>query len=470
MRTFRSDDFLLQTETARRLYFEYAKSLPIVDYHNHLPPSDIAGNRTFANITEAWLEDDHYKWRAMRTWGISEAYCTGTASPRDKFMKWAEVVPYTLGNPLYHWTHMELENPFGIRQRLNPRSADSIYEEATAKLQTPPFRVRSLLERRRVEVVCTTDDPCSELEEHRLCKNENFGVTVLPTFRLDEFLQTWAGPRFEAALGRLSESTGTEILELESYLEALESRHEFFHRAGCRLSDAGISEFRYVTPDMARAVESFRAVLAGSDVLANDHANLSSIILFHVSSLNARKGWVQQMHLGALRDANSRKVSALGQGKGFDSIGRYDNTLALSHFLDALNRENLLAKTILYNLNPADNEVMTTMAANFNEGDIRGKVQHGAAWWFLDQKNGIEAHLTSVSSLGMLSSFVGMLTDSRSFLSFSRHEYFRRILCNFLGQQVEEGSLPHDLELLGDIVQRVCYHNAKEYFPFNQTT
>jgi len=463
VKSFLTEEFLLQSETARALYFDHAESLPILDFHNHLPPEDIARNRCFANLTEAWLEDDHYKWRAMRTWGIDESFCTGDADPREKFLRWAEVVPYTLGNPLYHWTHMELANPFGIKHSLNLSSASEVYEQASALLQTPEFYVQGLLANRNVEVVCTTDDPTSTLEHH-LRSTSIRDLTVLPTFRVDALLETSDSTRFNEMLERLSRASSKSIGNFDDYCDAIEDRHTYFHDIGCRLSDAGVSSLQFVEP---RDVEkAFTLLRAGKTLDQQQQAVLSTATLLWVSELNARREWVQQFHLGALRDANSRKVEALGQGRGFDSIGGYDNTLALQGLLDRLNREDHLAKTILYNLNPADNEIFTTMAANFNEGDVRGKVQHGAAWWFLDQKHGIESHLMSVSSLGLLSCFVGMLTDSRSFLSFSRHEYFRRILCNFLGAQVESGEMPSDLDLLGDIVRRVCYYNAKDYFPF----
>lgn len=467
MKTFLTENFLLQSDTARQLYFDYAQYLPIIDYHNHLPPEDIADNRQFANLTEAWLEDDHYKWRAMRTWGIDEQFCTGSASAKEKFLRWASVVPYTVGNPLYHWTHMELLKPFGINQLLNEDSSEFVYSHATELLQTEDFSVQGLLRNRSVEVVCTTDDPASTLDHHQRCRDTMPAVKVLPTFRVDSLLKTDDVAGFNRTLNKLAEASDVVIQTYADFRTVLEHRHTYFHQQGCRLSDAGISDFQFVVPDDRLAEIAFSAIRNGKSLSPDEQLHLSSAALLIISELNARKGWVQQLHLGALRDANSRKVEALGQGRGFDSIGYYDNTLPLCRFLDYLNRQDLLAKTILYNLNPADNEVFSTMASNFNEGDCRGKVQHGAAWWFLDQKHGIEQHLTSVSSLGLLSCFVGMLTDSRSFLSFSRHEYFRRILCNFIGTDVEAGLLPRDLNLLGEIVQRVSYFNAKDYLPFD---
>lgn len=467
MTGFISENFLLQSYTARLLYFDYAQDLPIIDYHNHLPPEDIASNRQFNNLAEAWLEDDHYKWRAMRTWGVDEHYCTGNAPAREKFKQWANVVPYTVGNPLYHWTHMELLNPFGIDTLLKGESAAAIYAQANELLQTRDFRVRGLLRQRGVEVVCTTDDPASMLEHHQQCKTRDESLQVLPTFRVDGLLNTTDVAGFNRLLNRLEQASDLAIETFSDFCAALDQRHTYFHHHGCRLSDAGISDFQFVIPDGALVDSAFAALRDGNAVDPDGQRHLASAALVYISKLNAERGWVQQLHLGALRDANSRKVTALGQGRGFDSIGAYHNTLPLCLFLDYLNRNNRLAKTVIYNLNPADNEVFSTMAANFNEGDIRGKVQHGAAWWFLDQKHGIEQHLASVSSLGLLSCFLGMLTDSRSFLSFSRHEYFRRILCNFIGRDVEAGLLPRDMTLLGDIVRRVCYQNAKEYLPFD---
>ncbi len=463
---FINETFLLQSETARELYFDYAEPLPIIDFHNHLPPEDLANNRQFSNITEAWLEDDHYKWRAMRTWGVDESFCTGKASALDKFTQWASVVPYTVGNPLFHWTHMELSNPFGISQLLNSDTADSIYHQTNALLATPEFNTQGLLKQRKVEVVCTTDDPTSSLQYHQLAKTSCPDLAVLPTFRIDGLLCVDDANQFCNMVSRLEVSANSTIDILADFYDALQQRHEAFHQMGCRLSDIGISDFAFVEPRAAEAEAAFRKIGQGQPLDVEQQQQLYSAILIFVSQLNARRGWVQQLHIGALRDANRRKVAALGHGRGFDSIGSYNNTLSLRQYLDSLSGRDQLAKTILYNLNPADNEVFSTMASNFNEGDCRGKVQHGAAWWFLDQKQGIEQHLLSVSSLSLLSCFVGMVTDSRSFLSFSRHEYFRRILCNFIGDHVESGLMPKDINLLGDIVNRICYGNAKAFFPF----
>ncbi len=467
MKTFINENFLLQSDTAKQLYFNYAADLPIIDYHNHLPPQDVASNRQFANISEAWLEDDHYKWRAMRAMGINEKYCTGNASAQDKFKQWAKIVPYTIGNPLYHWTHMELQQPFGINEMLSANSADSIYQQTNELLANADFSSQGLLKNRNVELICTTDDPADSLQHHyNFAKQSQNSLTMLPTFRLDSLLATDDSQQFLKTLDRLSQSVDKVIISYQDLLDVIASRHQHFHNLGCRLSDVGISDFQFCSPSTSTVESAFSLIRIGKVLNSEQSVALSSALLIFISQLNADKGWVQQLHIGALRNANSQKVITLGYGKGFDTIGGYNNTLALRNYLDHLAGKEQLAKTILYNLNSADNEVFSTMAGSFNEGDIRGKVQHGAAWWFLDQKEGIENHFRSISSLGLLSCFVGMLTDSRSFLSFSRHEYFRRILCNFLANDVEQGLLPKDLPLLGEIISNISYYNAKNYFNF----
>ena len=472
MKTFINEDFLLQSDTAKQLYFNYAADLPIIDYHNHLPAQDVANNRQFANISAAWLEDDHYKWRAMRAMGINEKYCTGNANAKEKFMQWAKIVPYTIGNPLYHWTHMELQQPFGIQEMLNEKTAEGVYQQTNALLTQREFSSQGLLKQRNVEVICTTDDPADSLQHHRVFAEQQThhsqadALTMLPTFRLDSLLITDNVLQFNKSLDRLMQSSGQEISTYQDFLAVIESRHQHFHNLGCRLSDIGLSQFQFSLAKPKKVEGAFTLIRSGLALTAEQAIELASDILIFVSELNAKKGWVQQLHIGALRDANSKKVAALGHGKGFDTIGGYNNTLALRNYLDHLSGNQQLAKTILYNLNPADNEIFSTMAGTFNEGDIQGKVQHGAAWWFLDQKEGIESHFRSISSLGLLSCFVGMLTDSRSFLSFSRHEYFRRILCNYLAHDVEQGLLPKDLPLLGEIISNISYYNAKNYLNF----
>ena len=466
MTSFIDENFLLDSDVSRQLYFNVARDLPIIDFHNHLPPEDVAADRHFANLTEAWLEDDHYKWRAMRSWGVGEVYCTGSAPAEDKFLQWAGVVPHTLGNPLYHWTHMELQQYFGIDTLLDEKSAADVYQTANQLLQQEAYSVRGLLRQSNAKLICTTDEPDSDLAHHERYAASGGDCTMLPTLRLDSLLAVRDTEDWNQTVESLGAAADIEILCLEDFFRVLEQRHDFFHARGCRLSDVGISEFMFCEPSQALAHKGFAQLRAGDELGSDEAAHLVSSILLHLSRLNARRGWVQQLHLGALRDSNRRKVNELGQGRGFDSIGGWDNTIALGNYLDCLNREGQLAKTILYNLNPADNAIFSVLAGSFNEGDVRGKVQHGAAWWFLDQKQGIEEHLMSVSSLGLLSTFVGMVTDSRSFLSFPRHDYFRRIVCNFLGQQAAQGLLPKDYELLGDVVRRVCYQNAREYLPF----
>ncbi|GAB4026530.1 glucuronate isomerase [Spirosoma koreense] len=467
--TFLSDDFLLQTETARRLYHEYARPMPIIDYHCHLPPDQIAADKRFENITQLWLYGDHYKWRAMRTHGIDERYCTGDASDWEKFEKWAETVPYTLRNPLYHWTHLELKNPFGITDLLSPATARSIYD--TCNEQLPNLSTRQLLKHFDVRVVCTTDDPLDSLEHHRTIAKSNFTTKVLPTFRPDKAMAADDPAAFRAYVQRVGEVTNREIRTLTHYLDALKARHDYFGEMGCRLSDHGLE-----TIDAEPFVESeiqtiFTNLLLewqnGTNVLSpTDIRKFKSFMLVQFAEWDYEKGWTQQFHLGALRNNNVRRLRELGPDTGWDSIGDFPQAASLSRFLGGLDDRNKLAKTILYNLNPADNEVMATMTGNFNDGSVRGKIQFGSGWWFLDQKDGMEKQINALSNMGLLSAFVGMLTDSRSFVSYPRHEYFRRILCNIFGNEVESGELPNDVDWIGQIVQDICYRNAERYFGF----
>ena len=467
--TFLSDDFLLQTETARRLYHDYARPMPIIDYHCHLPPDQIAADKRFDNITQLWLYGDHYKWRAMRTHGIDERYCTGTASDWEKFEKWAETVPYTLRNPLYHWSHLELKNPFGITDVLNPTTARSIYDACNEQL--PQLSARNLLQHFDVRVVCTTDDPLDSLEHHRTIAQSNFSVKVLPAFRPDKAMAADDQKGFRAYVEKLATLTNREIRTLTHYLDALKSRHDYFGEMGCRLSDHGL-EMIYAEPYVESEIETIFtnllldwkggvAVLSPLDVL-----KFKSFMLVQFAEWDHEKGWTQQFHLGALRNNNIRRLRELGPDTGWDSIGDFPQAASLSRFLGGLDDRNKLAKTILYNLNPADNEVMATMIGNFNDGSVRGKIQFGSGWWFLDQKDGMEKQINALSNMGLLSAFVGMLTDSRSFVSYPRHEYFRRILCNIFGNEVENGELPNDIEWVGQIIQDICYRNAERYFGF----
>jgi glucuronate isomerase len=470
MKKFLSDDFLLQTKTAKTLYHDFAKEMPIIDYHCHLSPRDIAENRQFENLTKVWLEGDHYKWRAMRTHGVSEYYCTGMASDYEKFMKWAETVPYTMRNPLYHWTHLELKKFFGIDKILNPATAQEIFEICNEMLSKPEFTTKGILKSMKVETVCTTDDPMDSLEYHQLIADENFGTAIFPTFRPDKAIVEIDNPeKFNAYLDKLQQVSGIEIRKFKHLQEALNDRIDFFHGIGCRLADHGLETIYAEEFKESEIKEIFRTVREGKSIKGKEALKLKSAILAFLGERYAEKGWTQQFHLGALRNNNSRMKETLGADAGFDSIG--DNAIAapLAKFLDFLDSNDRLAKTIIYNLNPKDNEVIATMLGNFNDGSLRGKIQFGSAWWFLDQKDGMEKQLNTLSNMGLLSCFVGMLTDSRSFLSYSRHEYFRRILCNLLGNDIENGELPNDMAWIGKMVQDICYFNAKNYFNFTNS-
>lgn len=466
MKNFLDDNFLLQTETARTLFHEYAKQMPIIDYHCHLPPDQIAEDKSFENLAQIWLYGDHYKWRAMRTNGINEAYCTGDKSDYEKYEQWAATVPYTMRNPLYHWTHLELQRYFGVNEVLNPSTAKDIYEKCTALLQTPEYSVRGLLNKMNVKVVCTTDDPLDSLEYHQKIKEDGVEVKVLPTFRPDKAMAVENVANFVTYVGKLEAVVGRSLSTLEEYLGALKERHDFFAEMGGKLSDHGLEQIyaEDYTEDEIAAI--FLKIKGGSELTLEEQLKFKSAMLIHFAIWDWEKGWTQQFHLGALRNNNLRAMRELGPDTGWDSIGDFDQGKALSKFLGKLDENNQLAKTILYNLNPRDNELMATMIGNFNDGSVAGKIQFGSGWWFLDQKDGMEKQINALSNLGLLSRFVGMLTDSRSFLSFPRHEYFRRILCNILGNDVENGELPNDIPWIGKMVQDICYNNAKEYFGF----
>lgn len=464
MRPFLDEHFLLDTPTAQRLYHSYAANMPIIDYHCHLPPKDIAEDRVFENLTQIWLEGDHYKWRAMRTNGIAERYCTGNASDYEKFEKWAETVPYTMRNPLYHWTHLELQKPFGITKLLNPDTAREIYDACTAKLQEPGFSARGILKQMNVRTVCTTDDPIDSLAYHQILRDSDFEVKVLPTFRPDKALGVENPEALNLYLDKLAAVTHSEMAHFIDLLDALRQRADFFDSMGCRLSDHGL-EIAYAADYTDHEVNYiFQKVRLGNKLKPMEIEKYKSALLFHLGELYHEKGWTQQFHLGALRNNNTRMMRLLGPDTGFDSIGDFEIGSRLSRFLDRLDTHDRLAPTVLYNLNPRDNEVMATMIGNFNDGSKPGKMQFGSGWWFLDQKNGMEKQMETLSNMGLLSRFVGMLTDSRSFLSYPRHEYFRRILCNMLGNDVESGQLPNEIEWLGKMVKNICYHNAKNYF------
>ncbi|WP_299987499.1 glucuronate isomerase [uncultured Pontibacter sp.] len=464
---FLDENFLLQTETARRLYHEHAKDMPIIDYHCHLSPQDIANDRKFKNLTQIWLEGDHYKWRAMRTNGVPEHFCTGDADDYAKFEKWAETVPYTMRNPLYHWTHMELKRPFGIDTILKPETARDIYDACTDMLQTDEYSVRGILKKMNVEIICTTDDPIDTLEHHQKIKADNFGIQVLPAFRADKVLAIDDEAVFLPYLQKLAEAAGIAIDNYQGLLDALQQRHDFFHENGCRLSDHGL-ETIYAEAYTEQEVKAiFEKALQKQSITKEEVLKFKSAMLMQLALMDHAKNWTQQFHLGALRNNNTRMMRELGPDTGFDSIGDFDVARPLAKFMDKLDNSNQLAKTILYNLNPSQNELYATMIGNFNDGSTPGKIQYGSAWWFLDQKDGMERQLNALSNMGLLSRFVGMLTDSRSFLSYPRHEYFRRILCNMIGNDVENGELPaSEMAWLGQMVEDICYNNAKSYFNF----
>lgn len=464
MKPFINENFLLASKTAERLYHSYSENQPVIDFHCHLSPAMISDDRKFANLTQAWLEGDHYKWRAMRTNGISEKFCTGNAPDQEKFSKWAETVPYTLGNPLYHWTHLELARYFGVTELLSPKTAGKIYEKASSQLQSGDFSVRALLKKMKVEVVCTTDDPADTLEHHSRLKG--FEIKILPTFRPDNVLKTEDPVKFREYITKLSQASGTEIKNFDTLVEALDKRHRFFHEMGGRLSDHGLERFYFAEFTAQEADSIFRKVYNGETITSDEAEKYRAAAMLELCRMNHKRGWTQQFHVGALRNNNLRMFRQLGPDTGWDSIGVPQDAAKMSKFLSALDSTDQLAKTILYNLNPADNEMMITMAGNFNDGTYPAKVQYGAAWWFLDQKNGMEKHLRDLSSLALLPRFVGMVTDSRSFLSYPRHEYFRRLVCNYVGEEVEKGVMPDDDDLLRPMIEGVSYRNAKEYFGF----
>jgi len=461
---FMGEDFLLQTKTAELLYNEYAKQMPIIDYHCHLSPQQIAEDIKFENLTQAWLYGDHYKWRAMRTSGVDESYCTGGKSDYEKFEKWAATVPYTMRNPLYHWTHLELKRYFGINELLDPSTAKSVYESASAQIQTDGFSIRNLIRKMNVKVICTTDDPIDSLEYHKTLAESGFEVKIKPAFRPDKAMEVSSAANFTAYIKKLEAVANLSVSSFEDYLFALQNRHDFFASMGCSVSDHGLEEI-YVEDFTGQEIEAiFTKVYGGKDLSLIEQRKFKSCMLLHFAEWDWEKGWVQQYHLGALRNNNSRMLSKLGPDTGWDSIGDFSQAAALSKFLNKLDSEDKLAKTIIYNLNPADNELMASMIGNFNDGSVAGKIQFGSGWWFLDQKDGIIKQLNALSNMGLVSRFVGMLTDSRSFLSFPRHEYFRRILCNLFGDEIENGELPNDTKWVGQIIQDICYNNANEYF------
>ena len=465
MKQFIHPDFILHSETGKRLYHEYAEKLPIIDFHCHLSPEMMATDRQFDNIGQIWLEGDHYKWRAMRTNGINEMYCTGKVSDWEKFEKWAETVPYTIGNPLYHWTHLELSRYFDINEQLSPKTARAIYDMATSLLNTPDFSTRNLLRKMKVEVVCTTDDPIDSLEFHLRLKND-FEIKVLPTWRPDKVVKANDPSALNSYLKQLGEVADIDIKDFKSLVEALDKRHAFFSEVGCKLSDHGLDRFFYSEYKQSDIDAIFAKLLAGKIISDDEIEKYHTAVMIELCRMNHKRGWTQQFHVGALRNNNTRKFTQLGPDTGWDSIGNPQDSFKMSRFLDTLDAGDQLAQTILYNLNPADNEMMATMIGNFNDGSAPGKIQYGAAWWFLDQKTGMEEHLKALSALGLTTRFVGMVTDSRSFLSYPRHEYFRRIVCEYFGSEVDKGNIPNDDELLKPAIEGISYYNAKNYFKF----
>jgi len=465
MKPFINKNFLLGNKTAEKLYHTYSENQPIVDFHCHLSPAMIAEDRQFSNLTQAWLEGDHYKWRAMRTNGINEMFCTGNASDTEKFKKWAQTVPATVGNSLYHWTHLELARYFNMTELLSPLTASDIYENASAMLQTKEFSTQTIIRKMKVEVICTTDDPTDDLEHHLKLKG-SFEIIVLPTFRPDNAVKTEDPEKFKNYLQKLEQASGVEIRNFEALVEALDKRHQFFHEMGGRLSDHGLERFYFENFTASDIDKIFEKLLKGEAISVEETEKYKTAAMLELCKLNHKRGWTQQFHVGAIRNNNARMFRHMGPDTGWDSIGMPQDALKMSKFLSALDNTQQLAKTILYNLNPADNEMMITMAGNFNDGSSAAKVQYGAAWWFLDQKSGMEKHLKDIAALGSLRRFIGMVTDSRSFLSYPRHEYFRRLVCNYVGEEVEKGLIPDEEELLKPLIEGISYTNAKNYFGF----
>ncbi|MGI6792533.1 glucuronate isomerase [Aminivibrio sp.] len=461
---FLDKDFLLESMPACTLYHEYAAPMPIFDYHCHIPPSDILTDRQFCNLTEIWLGGDHYKWRVMRACGVDERFITGDAPAEEKFEAWARVVPRIVRNPLYQWTHLELRRVFGVDELLNPDTAREIYSHCTSLLGKKEFSARSIIRKFRVEALCTTDDPSSTLEEHRKIRESGFETIVAPAFRPDRALEGHLPERFNPWLERLAELAEVRIDSFGRFMECLWKRHQFFHDNGCRLSDYGIETCYASDWSSAQVEESFTLLRSGRALSGEALLRYRSAVLYELLSMDASQGWTQQLHLGAMRNNNSRMLARLGPDTGYDAMGDFEQGRNLSRLLDRLERTGKLGKTIVYSLNPRDNDMIPSILGCFQDGTVPGKMQMGSAWWFTDTKDGMTRQIEALSAVGVLSRFVGMLTDSRSLLSYPRHEYFRRILCNIIGGDVERGELPEDYSLLGGMVRDICYNNAKEYF------
>jgi glucuronate isomerase len=467
IKPFLDANFLLESEVSVLLFHQYASPLPILDYHNHLSPADVSQNRKFNDLTEAWLEGDHYKWRAMRINGVPEKFCTGDAPSFDKFNAWSKTVPQTLRNPLYHWTHLELRNYFGVGDLLNESTAGGIYDTCSALLQQDDFRVQSLLRKMNVNVICTTDDPADSLEHHQQFAGQAAELKMFPSFRPDKAYAVTEPIAYNTYLERLSETAKIRIHSFDTLITALESRMNFFDSLGCRSADHGLDTLYFDRDALSKAPSLFRKVRDGKALHHDEASELKCAVLMQLCLYYHKLGWVQQFHLGALRNNSTRMAQKLGADTGFDSIGDFSQAQSMSKLFDHLDSTDQLAKTILYNSNPADNEVFATMAGNFSDGSVPGKIQWGSGWWFLDQQDGMKRQMNALSNMGLLSRFIGMVTDSRSFLSFPRHEYFRRVLCNLIGEDVVKGLLPNDVPLLGKMIQDICYYNARDYFKFD---
>ena len=464
MKTFIHEDFLLQNKTARMLYHEHAEHMPIVDFHCHLEAKAIAENKNYDSITQIWLGGDHYKWRAMRANGVNEKFITGDASDWEKFEKWAETVPYLMRNPLYHWTHMELKTAFGIDEILNPSSAKRIYDRCNELLALPEMRPQELIKRYHVETLCTTDDPIDSLEYHRILAASDFKVKVLPAWRPDKVMTVTTSDAYRNYVDKLSEASGITIQHFEDLVDALKNRHDYFNATGCRLADHGTSDLPLVDYTLDEIKGIFDKVYGGDELNLLEKQKYQMALLTILAEMNAEAGWTQQFHYGPLRNTNTKMFNAIGVDTGFDTIGDYKCAISIAHLLDHLNSRDQLAKTIIYNINPAENEMIAAMIGNFQDGSVPGKIQFGAAWWFNDQMRGIINQLEALSSQGLLSRFVGMLTDSRSFLSYTRHDYFRRILCNLIGNDIESGMLPEsEMGRVSEMIEDICYNNAKSY-------
>jgi len=461
--SFIGDDFLLHSEAARRLYHGYAESEPILDFHSHLPPTEVAADRRFRSLFEIWLEGDHYKWRAMRANGVAERYCTGDATPYEKFLAWARTVPFTLRNPLYHWTHLELKRYFQVDALLDESNAKSIWDKANSLLESASLTAREILKKFGVRALCTTDDPCDDLSPHRQLAATEASFRIYPTFRPDNALAIQAPEEFGSWVSRLERASNIAVNSLRDFLDALKQRHDFFHANGARLSDHGLSSCPSAPCTERQAAAIFDKVRSGRVASNEEQEAFPTFLMVFLGRLDAEKGWTKQLHIGAFRNASTRRLRQLGPNTGFDSIGDWSHVSTLCRYLNHLEQEGALPKTILYNSNPADNYAFAAAVGNFQDGEIAGKIQFGSGWWFLDQKEAIQWQLNAVSNTGLLSRFVGMVTDSRSFMSFPRHEYFRRVLCNLVGSEMEQGELPNDERLLGGMIRNVCFENARKF-------